>query len=269
MSRLVVGTGVLIACAAASPALGQQAVDLDLAGSTSMTLPAPGTPVKLRVINRIPSLDYSVVVENRLIAIAALDPLEQGTKLAGSTACDAELSTAKKLSTSPPKSEREVKTIADGVRANLEAGICSDSKTVQEINLALARTVLDIQGNFAVTEGHEVVLTISRKEGDKTLTWRLTVQGESRGKWLTTFGLAFVPDKDKKYFTKGTGATGGAPFAIMPEQELGGFKPMPSVFFTWIARSRQDKNWAVGPGAGFGLEGGSRPAVFAGLNVTY
>ena len=74
-----------------------------------------------------------------------------------------------------------------------------------------------------------------------------------------------MPNKDEKYFTAGAGDK----FTITAESRRGGLKPLPAVFFTWLPRSGQDKNLVVGPTAGFGLEGGNRPAAFGRLGFTY
>lgn len=269
MNRLV-ASSVALAMWAAAPAYAQQTIDLDLGGPATVTLPAPSAPVRLRIINRIPNKDYTVSVMTHVTPIDGLAPVTGGATLAGPSSCSQLLTEAEDLDgATAPKSEKEVKGAVESIRLRLASGGCSDSQSVQAIQLALARTMIEIPGVQTVGEGSELVLTVIRVEGTTTLTWRLTLQGGSRGKWLTTFGMAFAPNRDTQYFTRGIGATGGAPFVITKEEDMGGLKPIPSVFFSWMPRSRQDRDWAVGPGAGFGLEGGNRPAVFAGLSATY
>lgn len=264
--RIVLAIAVFAAAPAAARA--QQTVEVDLAKSSAQTRPAPGPEIQFRIVNRLPGKDYKISVVDRIIEIDAFIA-PTGTRTAGGDKCSDLLLQAENLDVTPakggPKDEADVATRVKAIDAALANGDCKDGAVVQSIGVAVAKTRLDVSGTFHVADGHELVLTASRQEGDKPLTWTMTVQGASRGKWITTYGLAFVPDKDEKYFT----AAAADKFTITAEARRGGLKPLPAVFFTWLPRSRQDADLVVGPTAGFGLEGGNRPAVFGGLSLTY
>lgn len=267
MRRHDVLLGALLLVGAAALANAQQPVEFDLAGPTTQTRPTPASVVRLRVVNRMPGKDYKISIVDRVMDIDAFPPLGGAAAVAGGNTCDTLLAAAKKLSAADgPKNEADVAKSVSAIDASLAAGDCNTPSTQQQIQLELGKTMLDVPGTYPVSDGHELVLTVSRLEGDKTLTWTLTLQGASRGKWVTTYGMAFSPNKDEKYFAK---STGDKQFTITAQREPGGLKPMPAVFFTWLPRSRQDKDLVVGPTAGFGLEGGNRPAIFGGLTFTY
>jgi len=266
--RFAFGLSLAVLIASSAPAAAQQV--LDLAGSSSQTAPASGAPVKFQIINRMPNKDYITAVVDRITQVDAFAPLN-ATKPAGPPPpCDDLLGKAKDLSSTganAPAKETDVQNVVKSIRDGLASGTCTDSDKVKAINAELAKTTLDVSGEFTVADGHEVVLTVTRRD-DSKLTWTLTVQGASRGKWLTTYGAAWAPNRDEKYFAKATGTT--SQYAITAERAQGGLTPpMPVVFFTWLGRSHQDTDLAYGPTAGFGVEGGNRPTIFGGYSVTY
>lgn len=260
---------VLLAAAHPTETRAQQTVDLDLALSNAQTLPASGADVRLRVVNRMPGKDYEIAVVDRVMETDAFVLNAQNRAVAGSPCADL-LKAAQTLQSSAPaggpKDEADVGRRVHQIDASLAAGDCADAAVVQSIQMEVSKSRLDVPGVYRVVAGHEVVLTVTRNDAGKTLTWTLIIQGASRGKWLITYGLAFVPDKDTLYFTK---AAGDKQFTITRQSDRDEVKPLPAVFFTWLPRSRQDRNFSCGPTAGFGLEGGSRPAAFLGLGVTF
>jgi hypothetical protein len=165
-----------------------------------------------------------------------------------------------------PADEAAVGKLVGEINAARAAAGCSASDK-QLIDDLIETTTLIVDGTYQATAGHEVVLTVSRQAEKSTLSWSLTLQGKSRGAWLTTYGAAFAPDKSENFFAKAT--TDAAKFTITREAQSTGWKQMPALFFTWIPSSQQDRNWSAGPTAGIGLEGNNRPSIFLGGEVTY
>lgn len=244
---------------------------LDLGSGTTQTKSAPAGMFNLQILNRLPLEDYHVSVIDRIRPVDALPALE-GAKAAGSSAdpCATLVTRAEALSITDkaPKTEVAMKKEVTDIRKKLKAQTCAAQE--EQINASLSATVIDL-GDFEVPEGHELIVNVARKDGDKDLSWSLTLQGPARGLWLTTYGMAFTSDRGQKFFTKANGTSGAGAYTITAESPADRFdlKPMPSVFFTWLSRDQQDRSWAHGWTAGFGLEGGARPAIFAGYSGTF
>ena len=263
--RIMLAWLVVAACATVCAA---QVVTLDLAkqaAGSSLTVPEtkPGQ-VSFRVINRLPEADYTYAVADRIADIPAFTA-EQISKFAGpATDCASLVQKARALLT--VKTEIGVGQEVDEIQKALSTGACTDAASLRDIQTYVARTTFDVPGTYTVGPGHEVTLTVSRDQDSKKLTWTLVVQGGDRGKWLTTYGATFVPNRDEQFFTQATATQGQ--FAIARQQRTSQVKTVPSVFFTWLPRSRQDKDWAWGPTAGLGVKN-DRPAAFVGGTLIY
>jgi hypothetical protein len=260
----------LLFSAVAFPASGGELVELDLAkqspGST-VTLSVGPTFRHLRVVNRKPLAAYEFEVLDEIKPIEPLDATGvDGAPAAlapSGTPCSTLLTTAGSLETAT--NEDEVGRLITKLEADIAAKTCNDVGTLTTVRGLMSRTVFDLPAAYIVRPGHTVTFRVTRSEGDKKLVWKLILDGGSRGLWLTSFGATFVPDRDETYFTQ---PTEDGKFAIVPEERHTGLKSVPSVFFSWLPASRQGSSWAFGPTAGLGVKG-DRPAVFAGVTVTY
>jgi len=253
-------TALLLLLTAASSYAGQRVLDLSTAPGSKVSVTAPqGEVVTFKVINKLPMTAYTISVEERVIQIPAF---EKPSPLLGGFAddpCTPILTDAQSLEKA--KDEAEVGTIVQKVRAALVAGTCATPAPVARINNWLAQTIAIVPGAFVVHAGAEIVLTVLRDEK----TWTMVVSGCERGQWLTTYGVAIVPSKDRPYFLK---PTDDGKFRVTAEQESGDLHVIPAMFFSWLPRKRMLGDFAVGPTAGLGLSK-SKAAVFAGLGFTY
>jgi hypothetical protein len=258
---------LLLALAVARPATAQVYV-LDLsrqaAGSTLTLSGAVGSTATFQVINRRPNADYSYSVLDRIREIGAFD-VPSGAALQGpATTCEALVTKA--LGLNAAETEAAVGNEVRAIRQALEAGTCEGNATaLDEIQKELDKTVLFVPQVYTVRAGRDLVLTVSRADGDSTLIWTLVVEGGERGRWLTTFGVMFAPHRDETFFAE---ATDDQKFAIKKEIRRDQLKTVPSVFFTWIPRSQQNRSWAHGPTAGLGVHD-DNAAVFVGYGTTY
>ena len=254
-------------CSWVSPATAST-FTLDLAAQaagTSVTLPAPVSgDVTFRVINRRPDQDYTFSIVDKIEEIAAF--ASPGVnKFAGSpTDCQSIVAIAKSLD--KDTKESDIGSHVAQIQQALGAGACSDPNSLRDIQEFVARTTFDIPGSYSVPPGHDMTLTVARTEAGKALNWTLIVQGGSRGTWLTTYGATVVPDHNEDFFSQAAAQQGQ--FNIVRLTNRNPLVPIPSVFYSWIPRSRQDKNWFVGPTVGLGVKS-DRPAAFLGLTLTY
>lgn len=248
----------LILIAAGSYA-GQRVLDLSTAPGSKVSLTAPsGEVVTFRVINKLPNAKYTVTVEERIIEIDPLPVPEQTRRaLLGTDPCASILADARTLADA--KDEAAVGKTVRKIREVLDT--CKPSEARTEIDQWLRQTEEFVQGAYVVHAGAEIVLIVQREEK----MWTMTVSGGERGRWLTTYGVAIVPSKDKPYFLK---PSGDDKFTVTPEQETDDLHLIPSVFFTWLPRKRMLGDYAIGPTAGLGLSK-SKAAVFAGVGLTY
>lgn len=255
----------LAACvgAAAPAAAGPLALDLSAQSGTKVTLSvAPGTVVTFTIFNRLPRGEYTITVEERAIRIPELPtPAISSRTLTKDPTdpCAPILEDAETIGTAADESA--VGRIAGEVRRSLGAGKCAGGLLFAQINDWLASTTLAVAGEYRVASGTEVVLTVSR--ADKV--WTFVVSGGARGEWMTSYGIAIVPTRDRPFFAK---AAGDDTFVVTAENPVDDVRLIPTAFFTWMSRSQALRSFAIGPTAGAGLTK-TRAAVFAGIAATY
>jgi hypothetical protein len=109
--------------------------------------------------------------------------------------------------------------------------------------------------------GSQLIVTVTRVEKK----WTLTVSAAERGTWLTTYGVALVPNlNERAYLSKQSDST----FKVAEIGDEGGVVPIPSIMFHWLPTSAMLKDWSVGFTGGMGLAK-ERPAIFVGGSVAY
>jgi hypothetical protein len=257
----------LLLVLAAAPLAAADTLTLDLAKQapgSSVTVPAGASPaIQFRIVSRLPEAAYSYSLEETIAEIPPFPPVTAGFR-ARDMACEALFEKSKSL---PAASDEDaVAALVDEIEKALAAKECTDPQFVGAIQVNLARTRFDVPGVYQVGPGRTLTLTVSREAGgDKKLSWVLIVSGGERGKWLVTYGVAVAPDEDERYYTS---PTSDGKFAILPETPSDGLKAIPAVFFSWLPRSHQTRDWSVSPSAGLGVKD-DRPAVFLGASLTY
>jgi hypothetical protein len=251
------------------PAAHAQELDIDLAkrkAGEAVTVTSPGpTITRVRILNRIPRATYSVAIRSEVKPIPPLPVIPMGG-LAAATGCETPLKLATELSTDNVAWTEVLvaKRVAE-VRAQLSD--CDDPVQREQVEQALQATVKVVEGPFPVPAGTQLVVTVSRANDDgPPLIWVTTVEGPSRGRWLTTYGVSGVPDEDERFYSKAT-ATAGK-FTVEQQSVPDGYKAVPSAYFMWLAGSRENRDWAHGPTAGFGIKD-DQPAFFVGYSVLY
>jgi pimeloyl-ACP methyl ester carboxylesterase len=261
LSRLLAGLLVLWA----ADARAQTQIDLaaTLAGDTISINPGS---LSLVVANRLRARTYRVTVNVEAVPIPPLPPVQLPVRETVATApCQALIDATGALSSS--KDEAEVAQAVREIERRLSDAKCADVAVVTAARDAVngTRRVLD---PLVVASGEQVKVTIERLAMDGNAvdkTWTVTFSTGARGQWLTTYGFAFIPDRDERYFSKAAGANA---FVITKERDAGGLTPAPSVFFSWLSRKAALGNWSISPTAGLGLTD-KLPSVFGGVSVLF
>ena len=241
-------------------------LEIDLANRTpgdSVTIPATSDKIaRIRIVNRIPLVPYTVTVKAEIAPIRALDAvtIPTGIMAAG---CAPLMRLADELRDKDKKwTEASVGQRTGEIRSQMDR--CSDAEKAQlEGKLSVATEV--VEGPFEVARGTRMAVTVSRMNGQQQLTWTTILEGPSRGRWLTTYGVAAVEDSDERFFSK---AGADDKFTVTQETTPEGFKVIPSVYFMWLPGEREAKNFSHGPTAGFGIKN-DQPAFFVGYAVLY
>jgi len=252
---------VLLLAAAAPLRAGDLTVDLaqQKAGDV-LTVPADAGRHRVRVVNARPGAQYEVTVVREIRSIDALTAPSGVATVAHSAPCsELDQRTAALLAAT---TEAAVPKLMADVKASLL--LCHDPVLQQEANLALAKTVIDL-GEYELPPGAQITVTAVRDEGGKKLTWVKAFQTEERGRWLTLYGLSAVRNHDDRFFlTPNDDKT----FTIGAEESRKGYKAIPSVYFLWLPRKFQARDWSHGFTAGLGVKA-DEPALFAGYSLLY
>ena len=257
---------VVAACLAASvlcataAAAGPLSLNLASAPGSKVTVTvSPGTVVTFTLFNKLPAGQYTITVEERAIPIPPIPTPAIALGGLATDACAPILKEAEKIGAAAdePAVEKAVKT----VRTGLAAGECTAGALAVKINEWVASTTFVVPGEYRVSSGMEIVLTVARDDR----VWTMVVSGGARGEWMTSYGVSMAPSEDERFFAK---ATGENKFVITAEERVKDVRMIPAAYFTWLPRSRATRNLAVGPTAGLGLSDNTA-AVFAGISATY
>lgn len=267
MARMTFGLGLLMTLLIAGEvSAGDRTLNLALPSGTNLTVAAePGEVVTFTLVNRVPTgTPYTITIKEQDIPIPPFS--KPGALPAGAMpaadACSDLVLQAESLGAAGD--EQEVEDIVRSVRASLATQACKEPEALAKANEWLAQTVYPLPGSYTVRAGVEIVLAVVR--GDRT--WTLTVSGGERGRWLTTYGLSIVPSRDKPFFTKALTDDQAGQFAITKETEVDEVRLLPSVFLTWLPRSRANRDLSFGLTAGLGVSQ-DQAAVFGGVGLTY
>lgn len=259
---LVCGTLAL-----AVPAQAQVVIDLarQRPGTTNTYAVVPGVKA-VRVVNMVPiKRSYDVLVKFETIPIPALPSMQipwigkPGAEANLADPCDAVKSGAAALNA--VDEEEAVAPIASALTTAVNSGRCTDPVPMDAARTLLARTTVDVP--FDTRAGQQWTIVVSRTGGDRV--WTAVVTTEPRGRWVTTYGFTFAPDRDETYFAR---PKDGGTFTVAAQREPRGLVAIPSVFFSWLSTKSAGRNLTFAPIAGIGVAK-ERPAVVGGLGITF
>ncbi len=242
----------LVFCATANAQ--EEILDLALAPGSEIELTVPpGTVLQVKLINRLPTRAYT-----ERATVEPIPILELNFSALGSRSPCGEVINGFLRELASASTETEVASLV--LQARTEgATACSDVER-QELNQAIDQKTTHTLRPVALALGERYVVEVSRVEGDEALSWKATYTTGPRGRWLTTYGVGFLPDQDEEFFTE---SRGDGTFAIQPKEPAGGLDFVPAIFFTWLPRKWENRNWAFSPVGGLGFDVSS-PVVFLG-----
>jgi hypothetical protein len=238
---------------------------LDLAAlvpgsEVEQTVP-PGAVLRVKVLNRVPKHAYTLRASVETIPIVKLDFSAPTTRAADRT-CDAVIE-ALLNGLLAAETEPAVATLVQNAR-NDAASLCNEEQRkfleqhIEEKTTHSFRAVV-------LSSGERLVVQVTRVEGDKALTWKVIYTTGPRGRWMTAYGVGFLPEKDEEFFTE---SIGNDQYEIRRKEPSGGLDFVPAIFFTWLPRKWENRSWAFSPAGGLGFDV-SNPVVFAGGSAMF
>lgn len=220
-----------------------RAVDADLAiyGAATTITVNPGTAIgALTILNRMPGANYDLSVVRRAIEVEVLDIQGFFREAQGDT--DAGIESADPCAA---LDGADSEAVIARILATIPQG-CPGTTSIHAIGLELGRN-------------EELVITISRSL-PSAKTWVITLTTGRDGKWYTTYGFTFLPNRDKRYFSRPE--TEG--FSIAEQNDREDFDFRPSILFHY--QLPRTHNHSLVAGLGYDLES---IAVFGGYGYTF
>ncbi len=257
MKRQLFLAALLFFCASVS---AQEVEILDLAalvpGSEIEETVPPGAVLRVKVVNRVPKHSYTLRADVETIPIVELNFSAPSTRAAAEN-CDDVIG---ELLNGLQSAETEVE-VAGLVQSARDRGrsLCSDDER-PALNQQIDEKTTHTFRAVVLSMGERLVVQVSRIEGEETLLWKTTYTTGPRGRWLTTYGVGFLPDQDEEFFSESLGDGG---FEIRGKEPAGGLDFVPAIFFTWLPRKWENRSWAFSPAGGLGFDV-SNPVVFLG-----
>jgi hypothetical protein len=269
-SRLNWLTGVMLMLAAMPLSAVTETIDLATAGAESKRTVSAGTDITgIDIINRLPSAVYNTSIE--LLTVEE-DPLStEFFSFAGQSFARPRGGTDERGGELSPETDK-----CAGATEKLQAA--RDEETI-------ARTVAMEGPNFDAvcfdsTRSHEnrqytiganqmLVITIERLS-PSARKWVRTLSTGTPGKWYTTYGFTFLPNRDKNFFAKQETTTPAGSteevtiFRITKEEDRQDLDFRPSILFHYQLPGKA-LNRSVVAGLGYDLE---NIALFAGYGYT-
>jgi hypothetical protein len=261
MNRHPLFVAALLLCAGAGSALAQEIEILDLAalvpGSAIEQTVPPGAVLRVKVINRVPSHSYTLRAAVETIPIVKLE-FKAPTARATPTDCNGVIG-ALLLELKGATTEPQVATFVQKARDD-GATFCTSADDKQRLEQQIDALTTHTFRAVVLQMGERLVVEVSRIQGEQTLVWKTLYTTGPRGRWLTTYGVGFLPDEDEEFFTE---SIGDDQFEIRGKEPNGGLDFVPAIFFTWLPRKWENRSWAFSPAGGLGFDVSS-PVVFVG-----
>jgi len=257
MKRLSFLAALTFLCASAS---AQETEILDLAalvpGSEIEQTVPPGAVLRVKAINRVPQHAYTLRADVETIPMVELNFSIPRSPAAAATCGDVIAGLLSGLGTA--NTEPEVALLVETARGQ-GVTLCSDEER-QTLNQHIEEKTTHTFRAVVLSMGERLVVQVSRIEGEQTLVWKTTYTTGPRGRWLTTYGVGFLPDEDEEFFAE---SLGNGQFEIRQKEPPGGLDFVPAIFFTWLPRKWENRSWAFSPVGGLGFDVSS-PVVFLG-----
>ena len=259
----------------------QEVYVIDLADGrdkeTSRTVQS-GVPFKILIKNKVLNTDYSISVQRKfqLLEQLALDAKENNVSSMETT----ENCLINKLTNDLTNShtEKEVGSIA----YQLKQLLIENDKERKSGNDTICTPIDIAKAWYAISQteqalneqklkkGEYLEVTISRRSTEdesKMVVWKNIYTTQKKGKWLTTYGFAFIPEimkKSEPYFSKQNDTT----FTITELNRRSRLNFAPSIFFTWFPYKRAASDFALTFTGGLGYDF-EAPTVFLGGSLLY
>ena len=257
MKRITLLAGLFLSASVSA----QEIEILDLAalvpGSEIEQTVPPGAVLHVKVVNRVPGHAYTLRADVETIPIVELN-FSLPRAIEGPAASCGDVIGTLLNGLANATTEPEVAAVVESARSQ-GATLCSDDERqvleghIQEKTTHTFRAVV-------LSLGERLVVQVSRIEGEETLVWKTTYTTGPRGRWLTTYGVGFLPEEDEEFFAE---SLGNGQFEIRQKEPAGGLDFVPAIFFTWLPRKWENRNWAFSPAGGLGFDV-SNPVVFLG-----
>jgi hypothetical protein len=261
---VLVITGFLTAAAAS--ATTQLKVDLATdPGTEQVGQVAPGDYTVL-IVDKAPKKAYGVQVEVNFTPVPPLTPPAGGAAPRIDDPCLQLTNDTSEIRNS--EDEKRIAVLVAEIGQVLQSGTCKDHQKTQDALSAVDLTrqpVDDIV--YTLAGGQELKVTVSRDSGSNEKKWTFIFRTPSPGRWFSSYGFVFVPNRDERYFSKLKPGTTDR-YLITRAGDNSGSDFSPSLFFSWLPASRETKALSLGASAGLGFDQ-SNPIVFVGPMLTY
>lgn len=140
-------------------------------------------------------------------------------------------------------------------------------KELENAELILQRTKMDIKKNFKLKPGEKLEITIIRTDNDAE--WTYTFNAGKRGTWLTSFGFSFISNilkQQEEFIVKRISSDSEIVSTFRPARSEFNFAP--SIFYSWMPYAKENDTWVYGISGGIGVNLES-PVVMFGFSLTY
>jgi hypothetical protein len=247
--------------AVAVPAAAQDFV-VDLGqhdpGKTDQIAVPAGTTGAVRITSRLPARQYTVTTRIRVIPVAPLVKPGSGAEALGTDLC-VQADTAKLVERAlgALQSEKDIDPKIEQFRKDAAACPTDPGGVLAIVNAQVRRLTTQELRQVTIRAGEELEVRVLR---DDNQLWTVVFSGGPRGTWHTLYGFMFTPNFDKAYFS----VPEGSQFRITEQfTSKADLNFIPSVFWSWMPASRENKTLNSSWTAGLGFDQ-AKPAVFGG-----
>lgn len=231
-------------------------------GKTDTIAVSPGTTGTVVVSSRLPAKNYSVTTRVRVIPIPPLAKPAGGAGLVATDICAAaDTARITERALTAVTAEKEVAGKIDELLALGRACATNPQAIVDIISAETRRLTVEEITSVTIDAGQELEVRVV----SDSQVWTVVFSAGPRGSWQTHYGFVFSPNRDQTYFSQAEGSKFRVTRDFASSKE---FNFIPSVFFSWMPASRENKsaNYSWTGGLGFDQ---ANPAVFGGATVAY
>jgi hypothetical protein len=239
-------------------------VDLASGAGSERTFQIQPGEYTVRILNKVPQFAYAIEVEASFTPIPPLAPPSGGAAKTISACQD--LSDEAGLIRNATD-EKDVAESVAKIEGILAAGTCTDPGVLDRAKQALKNTFELLSDTYSLENGQELKVIIRRGTGDDAKSWTYIYRTPARGRWFSSYGFVFVPNRDERYFSKPKEGEDGK-FTVVRKADRLTADFAPSMFFSWLPREKEGSDWSFSWSAGLGFDQ-SNPIVFLGPMLTY